>query len=68
MILPVRRFKTRDPTPFRAKNRFGARRGKDGFVFLGMKGRIMGQFMWFLFVAAVFFGVIFGFVIEPAST
>jgi len=32
-----------------------------------MKGRIMAQFMWFLFVAAVFFGVLFGFVIEPAS-
>ena len=27
----------------------------------------MGQFMWFLFVAAVFYGVIFGFVLEPAS-
>ena len=37
-------------------------------MFLGMKGIIMGQFMWFLFVAAVFYGAIFGFLLEPAST
>lgn len=27
-----------------------------------------GQFMWFLLVAAVFYGVLFGFVLEPAAT
>ena len=33
VLLCVRRFKKRDPSPVRAKNRRAAGRGRDGFVF-----------------------------------
>ena len=61
-------FQDTRPESISGEESLRARRGKDGFVFLGMKGIIMGQFMWFLFVAAVFYGAIFGFLLEPAST
>jgi hypothetical protein len=28
----------------------------------------MGQFLWFLFVAAAFYGVIFGVFLQPTTT
>lgn len=33
-----------------------------------MKGQAMQQFMWFLFVAFVFYSVVFNFLVTPTTT